>query len=55
MSSSASSASGAIAGSLVSALFNGTALPFAAVVAGCAVSGLLLSLLRLPGLKPADA
>jgi len=38
-------AAGAITGGLVSALFNGTALPFAVVVAGCALAGLALALM----------
>lgn len=41
-------ACGAISGSLVSAFFNGTAVPFAAVVAGCALSGLLISIVKMP-------
>lgn len=39
-------ACGAISGSLVSALFDGTALPFAGVVAACAVAGLVLATLK---------
>jgi DHA1 family bicyclomycin/chloramphenicol resistance-like MFS transporter len=39
-------ACGALSGTLVSALFNGTPTPFAAVVAGCAVTGLGLSALK---------
>ncbi|MES2460327.1 MAG: Bcr/CflA family multidrug efflux MFS transporter [Armatimonadota bacterium] len=39
-------ACGALSGSLVSALFNGTATPFAGVVMACAVTGLGLSFLH---------
>lgn len=39
-------ACGALSGSLVSALFDGTALPFAGVVAVCATAGLVLASLR---------
>ncbi len=39
-------ACGALSGSLVSALFNGTAIPFSVVVTACAVFGLCLSLLN---------
>jgi DHA1 family bicyclomycin/chloramphenicol resistance-like MFS transporter len=38
-------ACGAVSGSLVSLFFNGTSVPFAAVIAGCAVSGLVCAIL----------
>jgi DHA1 family bicyclomycin/chloramphenicol resistance-like MFS transporter len=48
-------ACGALSGSVVSALFNGTALPFAAVVAACAITGLCLSLAQGRAQKRASA
>ncbi len=37
---------GAVSSSLVSVFFNGTSVPFAAVIAGCALAGLTLAALR---------